>query len=290
MPEAKWEGKSKASVGGYRVFVWIISNLGIRGAYFILLFVSYYYYLFQSTATKSLQKFYSLAFPGLSGGARKKLIQQNFYIFGQTLVDRMALMMEKGDVLSCESKDGNLVNESLNNNKGVLIISGHLGNWSIAGNFLQAKQNKVNIIMFDNEYQKIKSFLKEKAADSYKVIPIKEDLSHLIRIRAALSDNEVVCIDGDRFLPKSRLIKTQFFGEEINLPAGPFEMASKFGPPYIFAFAVKESKFEYAIKLSQPTQETDVDIIASQYAQAMEELLKKYPEQWFNYHDFFGAE
>lgn len=287
MPEAKWEGKSKASVSGYKIFFWIITVFGIRGAYILLRFVSFYYYLFQSVATDNLQKFYSVALPELSSAERKRLIQKNFYIFGQTLVDRIALMMDKGDVLKCESPDGHLVNKAGEDGKGVLIISGHLGNWSIAGNFLQAKQNKVNVVMFDNEYQKIRSFLKKKASDNYRAIPIKEDLSHLIQIHSALSDGEIVCIDGDRFLPNSRLVQSKFFGQNINLPVGPFQIAATFNTPYIFAFAVKEGRYEYSIKLTMPIQEKDVNIIAGQYAGAMQGLIKKYPEQWYNYHDFF---
>ena len=43
---SSWEGKSKGSVLGYRIFVWSLKTFGVRAAYALLFPVTYFYYLF----------------------------------------------------------------------------------------------------------------------------------------------------------------------------------------------------------------------------------------------------
>jgi len=43
---AQWDGKSKGTVLGYKIFFFFIKKAGIKAAYFILYFVASYYFLF----------------------------------------------------------------------------------------------------------------------------------------------------------------------------------------------------------------------------------------------------
>ena len=43
---SQWDGKSKGTVLGYKIFLFFIKTFGIGSAYLILHFVSLYYYLF----------------------------------------------------------------------------------------------------------------------------------------------------------------------------------------------------------------------------------------------------
>ena len=46
MADADWDGKSKGSLIGYKIFIFSIKNLGIRFSYLILFFVALYYFIF----------------------------------------------------------------------------------------------------------------------------------------------------------------------------------------------------------------------------------------------------
>ena len=43
---SEWDGKSKGSLLGYKIFVFCIRNFGIRVSYGVLYFVAAYYFLF----------------------------------------------------------------------------------------------------------------------------------------------------------------------------------------------------------------------------------------------------
>ena len=49
---SSWQGKSRGTHLGYRIFVWILKSFGVQPAYFLLRFVAFYYFLFSYTASK----------------------------------------------------------------------------------------------------------------------------------------------------------------------------------------------------------------------------------------------
>jgi predicted LPLAT superfamily acyltransferase len=184
------------------------------------------------------------------------------------------------------------------NNTGGLLISAHIGNFEMAGYMLERLNTSVNIIMFDAEHEKIKDYLSTVTGKNYKIIVIREDNSHIYEINNAFRDKQIVCIHGDRFLSSSKKMKTQFLGEEAFLPTGPFYMAMKFNIPVSYVFAMKEKSNSYHFYASEPKlynqeglqEKRDQTIISiiREFVNSMEDMVRRYPEQWFNYYDFWA--
>src|SRR5690349_15025470 len=86
MPE--WQGQSKGTPLGYRIFVWICTNLGLAPAYFVLRFVAGYYFLFSFKSTGIIYQYFRKrhAFSVLSSLGKT---YRNNYLLGQTLIDKM---------------------------------------------------------------------------------------------------------------------------------------------------------------------------------------------------------
>lgn len=77
-------------------------------------------------------------------------------------------------------------------------------------------------------------------------------------------------------------------GELALFPQGPFFLAKRFNVPCIFLFTIKEKNKHYRIfpSVVQDPSKTLEETVQS-FANHMEEILRKYPEQWFNFHDFW---
>ena len=70
---------------------------------------------------------------------------------------------------------------------------------------------------------------------------------------------------------------------------GPFIIASKFNAPVTFVFALKEKNYHYALSATLPlTEKLQPEEIAQKYIEELEKKVKQYPEQWFNYYDFYS--
>jgi len=286
---SQWDGKSKGTVLGYKIFLFFIKTFGIGSAYFILHFVSFYYYLFAKKNKHAIVNFYRQAL-NYSEKKAGQLAQKNFFIFGQTLIDRYAFLVGKGNKFSYTFQNEKYLLEIKKNGRGGVLLSAHLGNWETAGNLLKERvSSKINVVMLDEEIEKIKKYLNTSTGGSqFNIIPIKNDLSHVISINNALRNNELVAIHADRYMEGSKYLEMNFLGQKAKFPLGPFIIASKFDAPISFVYALKEKNYHYALSATLPiTEKLTPEEIAHKYVIELENKVKQYPEQWFNYFDFY---
>ena len=286
---SRWDGKTKGSLLGYKIFLFFVKVLGLGFAYRLLKLVTFYYYLFAAKPRKALLNFYGNTL-NISGKPALDLVRKNFYIFGQTLLDRAAFLLGKDSNFTHTFENEQYLLDIRNGGKGGILLSAHLGNWETAGNLLKGRITPtINIVMLDAEVESIKKFMDLSTGGSrFKVIPIKNDLSHIISIRNALINNEFVAIHADRFLEGARFIELDFLGRKAKFPYGPFVIASKFEAPVTFVFAAKDGKYSYHLSATAPiTQKMKPEEIARLYVDELERKVRQYPEQWFNYFNFF---
>ena len=286
---SRWDGKTKGSLLGYKIFLFFVKVLGLGFAYRLLKLVTFYYYLFAAKPRKALLDFYGNTL-NISGKPALDLVRKNFYIFGQTLLDRAAFLLGKDSNFTHTFENEQYLLDIRNGGKGGILLSAHLGNWETAGNLLKGRITPtINIVMLDAEVESIKKFMDLSTGGSrFKVIPIKNDLSHIISIRNALINNEFVAIHADRFLEGARFIELDFLGRKAKFPYGPFVIASKFEAPVTFVFAAKDGKYSYHLSATAPiTQKMKPEEIARLYVDELERKVRQYPEQWFNYFNFF---
>jgi len=291
MPE--WEGKSRGNKTGYRIFVWILKQGGITPAYFLLRFVCFYYFLFSFKSGKALYAFYRQRI-GYQPVKSFFSIYQNYYRLGQCLIDKVALMAGLDNHFSFDFEGEHYLNKMVSQGKGGILLSSHIGSWDIAGHLLKRLNTRINIIIFDGEREQIKSYLESvTGAIAVGIIAIKKDLSHIYEISDALKRNELVCMHADRFLPGNKTTTHAFLGSDARFPLGPFILASTFGVPVSFVFAVKETKRHYHFfathgnDYSAVPKPQRVDVILRDYVKEMESKTMNYPNQWFNFYDFW---
>lgn len=288
-----WQGKSKGNKAGYQIFVWVLRNFGVLPAYFLLRFVALYYFLF---SYKSSRQIYLLYRYKLGFSATKSLfkIYTNYYLLGQSIIDKVVVMSGIKNNFTYDFDGEENLREIASLQRGGMLLSAHIGNWDVAGHLLKRLETRIHIIMFDGEQEKIKEYLDNiTGKKSINIIFIKNDLSHIYEISDAFSNNELVCMHADRFLEGSKTMTNDFLGEKARFPMGPFILASKFKVPVSYVFAVKENNLHYHFFASKIKNYDNVEKpvvmekMLSEFAIEMEEKIKKYPEQWFNYYNFW---
>lgn len=286
-----WKGKTRGGLLGYKIFVFVLKKLGISAAYGLLRVVAAYFIPFAPAASRSSYHY----FRNIHGYAPLKAwgaVYKNYFVFGQTLLDKVAIMagMDKKYTYTFEGEEH--LRELSKLKKGGFLISAHLGNWEIAGFLLKRLDLRINIVMFEAEHERIKEYLGTVMSNRHiNVIPIKQDLSHIFLINKAIRNHEVICMHGDRFVKGSRVAQTKFMGEQAYFPLGPFTIAAKLGVPYTFVYAVKTSTTHYHLSAT-PLFEANKrpHAILESYVQTLEEKVARYPLQWFNYYNFWSKD
>lgn len=285
---SEWDGKTKGSLAGYKFFVASIDFFGLWASYFFCNFVSFYYLIFNSQARKGLHDFYMKSF-GYSKIKCFLLSRKTFYNFGVSLIDRFAMTTKRKNKFSYEFKNEEVLKEIVNQGKGGILVSAHLGNWEIAGSLIFDRVTScINIVALDQEVEKIKEFLELRTGGPrYNVIGIKDDLSHLIKIKHALDNNELIAIHADRSMNSSKEKKVPFFNHYAELPIGPFIIAHKFKVPITYVFAMKKGNFHYALSATEIQAGDSPEELQKKYADKLEEMIKMYPSQWYNFYKFY---
>jgi len=294
---SKWKGKTRGGLTGYKIFIFILKYLGLNIAYFFLLFVAFYFFVFVPKSTKIIYRLYRDRFH-FSRIKAMWFVYKNYYIFGQTILDKTAFFAGINPNFTFDFDGEEYIKQMATNKTGGLLISAHIGNFEIAGHLLKRIEGKVHIVLYDAEHQQIKEFLNNIFDEKFaNMIPIKDDMSHIYAISKAFENKEIVCMHGDRYLKGNKTVSVDFLGEEAPFPTGPLYLATKFNIPVSYVYAMKESRKHYHFYATLPKsyqypgnlklRDLKMQDMMKDYALSFEETLKKYPEQWFNYYNFW---
>lgn len=289
MADQSWKGKSRGGKAGYAIFLWLLNHLGLGFAYGLLAFVAFYFIPFAPGATKNLVYYFRHIQKYLPHRALISLYR-NYFVFGQSIIDRFAIMGGHRDQFTYHfDGEENLV--KMGNENGGIVISAHIGNWDIAGNFLNRLTNtRFNVVMFHEEHEQIQQLAeKSQIEKKMNIIAIKDDMSHLFKINNAIGNKEILCFHGDRFMGNSKRVKKKFMGKEAYFPLGPFQIIEKYQADYSFAFCLREKNRHYHLFASAPKKnEAGAEAILDEFITALEQKLQDYPLQWFNYYKFWS--
>ncbi|MCC9062545.1 lipid A biosynthesis acyltransferase [Flavobacterium piscisymbiosum] len=288
---SKWDGKSKGTVLGYRIFVFLIKKAGVKAAYVLLYFVASYYFLFLKKSNKAISYYFKERL-GYSWFKSKKMVFKSYYTFGQTIIDKISISAGMRNKFTYEFDGIEILKNLLAEKKGGVLISAHIGNFEIAEHFLGDIDIdfQINLVTTDLEHSAIKNYLESVTQKpTVKFIIIREDLSHIFEINAALSKNELVCFTGDRYFEGTKSLSENILGEEANFPAGPFLIASRLKVPVVFVYVMKEPNLHYHLYAREAVvKHRDEKGLLKAYIESVESMLAKYPLQWFNYFDFWN--
>jgi predicted LPLAT superfamily acyltransferase len=287
-----WQGKSRGNRTGFRIFVWVLKHGGLPSAYLLLRFVACYFFIFSGKAFLFQYDFFRRRL-GFSTWRSFWSIYKNYYWFGQTIIDKIVLTSGIKNPFRFEFEGEENLREMVKQNKGGLLLSAHTGNWEIAGHLLKRLGTDMHIVMYDGEQQQIKDYLESiTEKHSARIILIKEDLSHIYAIQEALTNNGFVCMHADRFLEGNKTLTGNLLNKPARFPAGPFLLAHSFHSPVSFVFAMKDHAFDYHFYASQAkiysgSRDSSILEMLQDYCAAMEETIRKYPLQWYNYYEFW---
>ncbi|MEX0273337.1 MAG: lipid A biosynthesis acyltransferase [Flavobacteriaceae bacterium] len=286
----EWQGKSKGTVLGYRIFIFLLKKLGIGAAYSLLGFVALYYCFFSPTSTREVYKYFRER-RGRSVGKAMVNVYRNYYVFGQTLIDRVAISSGLRHRFTYDFDGIGQIKALLKKGQGGILISAHVGNFEIADHFFDDidQDSQIYLVTTDAEHAKIKQYLESVTVQaSIQFILVQDDLGHIFEIKDALDKGKLVCFTGDRFFSGQKTMETEFLGETANFPAGPFLLSARLGVPVLFVYVMKEPNRHYHLfaREAQFAHRKPQQLLES-YVKSVTWILDQYPLQWFNYYDFW---
>ncbi len=293
MADREWTAKSRGNKLGYSIFLFFLKHFGLGFAYANLTYVVPHFMLFAPTQTKALWFYYRTIW-GKSRLQTIGCIYKHFFRFGQCLIDKAAIQCGLKDRFTFQFENYDNFLQLLDSGRGAIIIGAHVGAWQMGGTFFGDYAKKMHIVMVDEEYEFVKQYM-EESDKTYSIIPVNktDEIETALRIKRALNAGETVCLQGDRYMNRERVLTAKFLGYDANFPEGPFRLAAKLRVPVAFYFATRQNR---GYKFAFTTVDTQVDgakitekQLLAQYIAALEKVVKTAPQQWFNLYQFWNV-
>ena len=160
---------------------------------------------------------------------------------------------------------------------------------------------KINALVFSKNAPRLNNLLTKINPDyAIGMLSLQEVTPELaIQMSDKIDNGEFIVITADRTSVTNhyRSLKTSFLGEDALIPQGAFILASLLKCPAYFMVCpkVSDNKFEFVFEdfeqngvvLNRKNRQQDLDKYALKYSDRLEKYCKLYPQQWFNFFDFW---
>ncbi len=238
----------------------------------------------------------AIAFPELSPAARAELGRAVYAHFGRMTVDSMRLSA-KGPAalvpLVRESGGIRLFEELLKRGKGAIVLTGHIGNWELAGSYLAARGLEVAAVVKPPS----NPYVATQADEVRHRLGLQTIAMPLARsgVIAALAQNKVVALVADQGALRSATW-APFFGRLTRMPSGPGLFAALSGAPVVFGafIALEDGGYEMTVELLEEGAVGDLREtsrrLAAAYLARLEAAVRRAPEQYLWTHRLWRGE
>lgn len=231
------------------------------------------------------------AFPTWPRGEVERVAEAAYAHLGRVSVEAAILpRYGRDEVLNLfEGADGwELVEAALAAGKGLLVVTGHLGNWELAGSYVAARGVPLDAIARHMANPYVDGYItRTRHRLGMRII---HDEKAVREVPRAIRQNRAVAMLVDQGAVGLASVWVPFFGRLAKTPRGPATFALRLGAPVIFGVALRQPSGRYRIAFeavrTEPTgeREADIDRIVAGYTATLERWVRKAPEQYFWHH------
>jgi KDO2-lipid IV(A) lauroyltransferase len=226
-----------------------------------------------------------------STAKRKELAKASFKHFGRILAEIIKFRsMKKGKIQRFISVGGTEhIERVLQEGKGALLFSAHLGNWE-AATALVSQIGKVNVIARPSDNSRLEEeLLQIRNKLGATVIYKKQAARPILR---ALQDNEMVAILIDQNAVRNQAVFVEFFGKMAATTPSLAAFFLKTGAPIIPVFCYPNQGGKYHLEIFPPlkiivtgNEEQDVLKITQLCTKIIQNQIQENPKIWLWFHD-----
>ncbi len=291
----KWQGHTGGGNFGQRALVWLLRITPLRVVYSLLVPVVPFYIVFANKRYMAIYRYFRQQH-GYSPIKSFFEANKNHFVFGQVVIDRFAIFAGKKDVFDVEIDNLEVFERLSQATKGFVMVSAHIGNYELVGYFLKSNHKKINTLVFADETQTVSSKRMElMSKNNINIIPVSDNMTHIFVASSALQNGQIVASVADRLHGSNKCTECRLLNGQAKFPIGTFTLATAFEADMIAVFNLKIAPTKYRIiirKLSPDISGTqNKQQISKAYLRAyvaeIEAILRQYPEQWFNFYNFW---
>ncbi|GAB1340971.1 lysophospholipid acyltransferase family protein [Gemmatimonas sp.] len=231
------------------------------------------------------------AFPEFTADKVREYAARSYESLGRTSIETAILPgTSREEILArVERVEGwEHIDAALAKGKGLIAVTGHLGNWELGGAYVAARGVGIDAVVRGAANKLFEAYVTRTRSEAG--VHVVHDKDAVRRAPRALRENRMVALVADHDALGLASTFVPFFGRPAKTPRGPAVFALRFDAPTVFIAIVRQPSGRYAFLVEPVTvtptgdRDADVDAIVLRYTQMLEAKVREYPEQYFWQH------
>lgn len=286
----------RGSVFLIRLTVFLVTAFGRAVPRFVAKLVALYYTLASRTARDASRTFLTR----LEGRAPSfSRIYRQVLRFTEVTLDAFFLVSGKRQHFTAHSNGTEHLSALREQGRGAILLGAHVG--SFYAMRMRSAQRKLDLhaVVYTKNARMMNDALESLDPEgATRLIEMDPDagLDFMLKIRELVDGGALVAILGDRTHGDARAVEADFLGAKAKFPAGPYLLASLLKCPVYLVFGMYEAPSHYElfcepfaerIELPRKGRDEALARYVQAYADRLAYYVRRYPENWFNFFDFW---
>jgi KDO2-lipid IV(A) lauroyltransferase len=238
-----------------------------------------------------VEKQIAAAFPDLGHEAITGLARESYEHLGRTFIETALLDSLGKDGLQelAETVEGwEEIDAAMSKGKGAVMVTGHIGNWELAGAYVAARGVPLDAIARGMANPLFDDYLNR--AREATGMTIVHDSDAVKRTPRSLRAGRAVAFIADQGVLGLASTFVPFFGRPAKTPRGAAVFALRFEVPVIFVVALRKPNGRFRIVVERiearrtGDMDRDVDAIVAAFTEHLEKWVRVVPAQYFWQH------
>ncbi len=241
-----------------------------------------------------------IAFPEMPIKERRVLVKKSYVNLSESMALNTLIMTNRVSnerlMDMVETDDWERFDRTTDNSKGLLAITGHLGNWELMPQYAALRLGRqVHVIARKGNNLLLEERIVRPLRERFGVTVFYKK-NALMRIMKAIKKGDVCGLLIDQKLNPPEGIYVDLFGKPAPTTGSPALLQIRFGVTVQPAFMVKDGHRKYRLLIGEPVHWTDngkpmeeqVHELTRIHQQIIEKMVRQYPDQWFWAHNRWG--
>ena len=225
------------------------------------------------------------------------LVREVFRNFGKYLVEffRMKSMVDRQFIKdNIEIKNIEKIQEVLDDKKGGLILTAHLGNWEMGAVIFSTLGYPLLAVAMPHKERPVNDlFNDQREAKGITVVPMNLAVRRCLE---ALKENKLVALVADRDFSQNGEV-LPFLDRQALIPKGVAAFSLKTGAPIIPTFLIRKDDDTFTLTVCDPIyppqgslekdEKQKIVGIIQQYLSFIEAKIRQHPTQWLMFREYW---
>jgi KDO2-lipid IV(A) lauroyltransferase len=231
----------------------------------------------------------ALAFPERTPAEQRRIARETFRHAGESFAELVLFpkLLHRPGFVQIEGAE--VLDAALADGRGVIAVTGHLGNWELLAAWAAAIGYPLTVIVRRVNDLRFHSLIVRFRMAAGVEILVRDDPGFLHAVRSALRRNRVVAILIDQDT-RGAGVFVPFFGRPARTPPGAGLLALRTGAPLVTAFIQRCPGRGHVIRVAPVIVGTErsragVTALTARLTGAIESQLRRAPAEWVWWHE-----